>query len=385
MKIVHVMTWYIDNMGYQENFLPYEQSELGFDVQIICCADFPEFDGLDMNKIEPGTYSDKGIIIHRLPCKIVKGRIFLKGLKSKLKELNPDIVQSHGTFMISTIQTVLWQKEMNYNLFIDDHSHENNFFLYSFQKKYFKLFYKIYGERVKKFMPVTYSAKEIIKDIIGMPDDKISMVHLGANSELFRYSPEKLGEIRKEMGFNDEILILSTGKFSQSKDVHILIEAFHLISQIHNNVRLMLMGSFPDDYLKEIKNLINKYSLNDKIIFKDFVKNKDLNKYYNSADIGVWPGDHSITVIEAVSSGLPVIVPSNVKAYNILTNNKSAKSFERGNAKSLANQINILIESEATRRNITNHAQILIKECLSWKAVAKKTIKIYNDANEGSQ
>ena len=147
----------------------------------------------------------------------------------------------------------------------------------------------------------------------------------------------------------------------------------------------MLMGAFPDDYLKEIKNLINKYSLNDKVILKDFVKNKELNKYYNAADIGVWPGDHSITVIEAVSSGLPVIVPSNIKAYNILTNNRSAESFERGNTESLANQIKILIESEATRRNITNNTQILIKECLSWKAVAKKTIEIYNDANEGSQ
>ena len=43
MKIVHVMNWYIPNMGYQENFLPSEQKKLGYDVEIITSDRIPSF------------------------------------------------------------------------------------------------------------------------------------------------------------------------------------------------------------------------------------------------------------------------------------------------------------------------------------------------------
>jgi len=43
MKIVHLMSWYMPNMGYQENYLPAEQKKLGHDVEIITSDRYTPF------------------------------------------------------------------------------------------------------------------------------------------------------------------------------------------------------------------------------------------------------------------------------------------------------------------------------------------------------
>ena len=40
----------------------------------------------------------------------------------------------------------------------------------------------------------------------------------------------------------------------------------------------------------------------------DAVPNKELFKYYNAADIGVWPLQCSVTMLEATACGLPAII-----------------------------------------------------------------------------
>jgi hypothetical protein len=53
MKIVHVMNWYIPNMGYQENILPAEQKKLGHEVYIITSDRIPHYSGYDRNVRSP--------------------------------------------------------------------------------------------------------------------------------------------------------------------------------------------------------------------------------------------------------------------------------------------------------------------------------------------
>jgi len=118
--------------------------------------------------------------------------------------------------------------------------------------------------------------------------------------------------------------------------------------------------------------------LNDKIFFKDFVPNLELPQYYNAADIGVWPGAHSITVIEAIATGLPVIVPENDLAYKVLFDNDAAVGFEK-DANDLAEKLYSLIKNEEIRYKISTYAVKVVREKLSWEVIAKKSIEIYKN------
>jgi len=391
IKIVHIMSWYIPKMGYQENFLAAEQKKLGVNVEIITSDRVPEYKGYERNVgsiiggriIGTGIFEENNVKIHRLPSLFeMNGQILLKGLIKKLKQLKPDIVQAHGAFSPLTLQVILCSTYLNYSVFVDDHSHETNFYIDSLATRMYiiliKLFYFRYGNRVCFWMPVTYSAKQILQSVLKIPDNKITLLPLGADQSRFKKSKElrKIG--RNESGIKDDsLLILSSGKFDERKDIYFLIKAFEKVCEEYPNIYLLLLGSGSEEYIIKLKDMINSAGLDSNVIFKNFVPNSELSKYYNAADIGVWPGDPSITVIEAVATGLPVIIPKNDPAYQVLVESNASICFERRNVDSLSTAILKLIKNQNMRYKLIENNLNLVEKTLSWNKVAEKSISIY--------
>lgn len=384
-------------MGYQENFLPAEQKKSGNEVEIVTADRIPDYKVFNKKSgkysseriIGVGIFRDVDICIHRLICSFeIKngGLLKLKGLKDKLKELKPDVVHTHGAFSISTFQVIIYSKKLGYDVIVDDHSHKNNFHLDSFAKKTYvrlaKIFYKIYGKRILYWIPVTYSAKQILQDLLKLPEEKIELLHLGADTDNFKISIElrKIGRLEYNIP-DDTYLIISTGKFDVNKDIHNLINGLKKISEVCPKIKLLLIGNGPNTYMQKLRDLVNSNGLENEVIFKNFITNSELPKYYNSADLGVWPGDHSITVIEAVATGLPVIIPKDDLAYKVLFNDNAAMGYERGNVESLSNALLKLIQNQKLRTELSDNSTNLATEVLSWKQIAKKSIYIYSSGN----
>jgi glycosyltransferase involved in cell wall biosynthesis len=227
-------------------------------------------------------------------------------------------------------------------------------------------------------MPVTYSAKQILQSVLKIPDNKITLLPLGADQSRFKKSKElrKIG--RNESGIKDDsLLILSSGKFDERKDIYFLIKAFEKVCEEYPNIYLLLLGSGSEEYIIKLKDMINSAGLDSNVIFKNFVPNSELSKYYNAADIGVWPGDPSITVIEAVATGLPVIIPKNDPAYQVLVESNASICFERRNVDSLSTAILKLIKNQNMRYKLIENNLNLVEKTLSWNKVAEKSISIY--------
>ena len=217
MKIVHVMSWYMPNMGYQENYLPAEQKNLGHNVEIVTSdrhAPFHSYEDsvghvLENRIVSTGVFYDKGVKIHRLPTIFEvssHGQIMLKELKTKLKELNNDIVNSHGVITLHSNQSVLHQKSLNYNLFQDAHIGYFNLEPYHYYKKlyylFFKyLFYPIFINRVEKILAISEDAKNVLVNELGISLNKIEIIPLGANSEKFCFNKEDREKIRNDRPF----------------------------------------------------------------------------------------------------------------------------------------------------------------------------------------
>lgn len=387
MKIVHIMNWYMPNMGYQENFLPSEQKKLGHDVEIITSNIAPSFmDTVIDRKYEVGIFEDNGIKIHRLPTIEFKWTydLIIKGLKEKIAELKPDIVQSHGFYYIPTIESILYSKKLGYKLFIDDHSNSIYFNSSTLKRKlylksYFFLirnFYKLYENRVSYWMPVNIDSENILKSKLNIDNNKMSIFPLGANTELFKKSTnlKKIG--KKKLGINeDDLLIITTGKLNNQKKIELLIKAF---ANMHSErTKLLILGSGSTEYIEKIINLVKTLKIKHKVIFKDFVPNNELPLYYNTADIGIWPGSCSITIIEALATGLSIIIPKEELAYKILFENDAAIGFEKGNISSLSKKISKLKNDKEYREYLSQNGLKLVQNSLSWEKIAKDHIDLY--------
>jgi glycosyltransferase involved in cell wall biosynthesis len=116
--------------------------------------------------------------------------------------------------------------------------------------------------------------------------------------------------------------------------------------------------------------------VSDNVGFKEIVDHDELSKYFNSADIGLWTGKLGITVLEAVSSGLPVIV-SDDPATEFIVDNNNGLTYSEGDVEALADQIKKYLNDPAMRERHGANGRQLVENKLSWEKIAAKSIECY--------
>ncbi len=397
MKIAHVLSWYIPELGYEENCLPAEEALAGNEVAVVASARTPDylmefdqlFDPLGSRAARPGVESDGAISVHRLrSTPSVHGQALLFGLGRTLQDMHPDVVHAHGAFAPSTIQCILLQKRLGFSLVVDDHSHIANLRLdRGYKQAYARLIrvvYTIAGHSVSSLMPINKSAELLLSRLLDLRKIRVEPTHLGADSRTFRPSVEQRARWRSSHGIgSDDVVILSTGKFHRGKDIHVLIEAFERISGTDPGAQLVLAGEGPDQYMKELHASAERLLELRRVHFLPFVSHKNLPEWYNGADIGVWPGDPTITVLEAMAAGLPSVLPDGDPAYARFMETGSCASFTRGSGTCLAGRLADLIADPSLRQRLGARARDVVVREFSWEVIAARTLEIYERAIAG--
>lgn len=99
--------------------------------------------------------------------------------------------------------------------------------------------------------------------------------------------------------------LIYVGRISKEKNLQILETIMRTMSQVRNNVCLVVVGEGP--YLTEMQNICRNLP----VLFTGYLRGDDLAQAYASSDIFVFPSTVDTmgsAVIEAQASGLPVIV-----------------------------------------------------------------------------
>jgi len=107
--------------------------------------------------------------------------------------------------------------------------------------------------------------------------------------------------------------IVSVGRFSPVKEWHMLVYALHKIKKQYPSVQVFAIGETPRfsesvRYTETLRDEIRKLSLEDSWVFMGPIPNNQLYKYYNLADVCVFPGYAYKTIIEALLIGRPTLI-----------------------------------------------------------------------------
>ncbi|MBC7351309.1 MAG: glycosyltransferase family 4 protein [Thermogutta sp.] len=121
--------------------------------------------------------------------------------------------------------------------------------------------------------------------------------------------------IRQSMNLGNEPVILFVGRLINKKGVDILLEAFARVVQ---NVpsQLLIAGDGPER--TKLEEQAARLRVNDRVHFVGFQQPKDLPRFYCAADLFVLPSrtePWGVVVMEALASGLPVVVSNLVGCY----------------------------------------------------------------------
>lgn len=170
--------------------------------------------------------------------------------------------------------------------------------------------------------------------------------------------------------------ILFLGRISPIKKPDLFIEALNLLNRDKVDFIALIVGDpLPKDadYYKELKNLVKKYNLENKIIFEKGIINKETVNHYNMYDVYVnatTSGSLDKTIFEAMASETLV-----------LTSNKSVRGrvppgllFNENDIIDLKDRLKNILETEKSKKEniarelrefvIKNHSLVLLSEKL---------------------
>ena len=397
MRIVHVMGYYQSGLGYQENWLPFEQRALGHDVAIVCADRLwpvPNFDETlgrivgDRFGPRAGVTEERGVQIHRLRVlreSVAHAQVLLRGLAGHVQSLAPDVVHLHGVTAPTTHQIVF--SGVRARLVADSHTCTSNLEPFGWKKRLYYGLYagglgRVLAARIRRFLAVCDDARDVLVDHCGVPADRVFVNALGADDARFSPSAEARRRTRAALGVaDDDALVIYAGKFNAGKDLEVLLDAYGGLGNDVGPTTLLLLGNGARDYEAALRARAAALPPERaaRVRFHDLVPNAELPDFYNAADLGVWPGDPSNTIQEATMCGVPVVTPANRVTNHVIAGGNGA-DFPRGDAEALRGVLRALLRDRARLAGLRDTARAHALGHLTWRAIAAEALAHYEAA-----
>ncbi len=385
MRIVHVIDYFQPKLGYQETFLARAQAKLGHDIYVVTSDRYnpqiySENKKLLGNRIKgAGCFNEEGIIVWRLKTLFeLPHIIWVLGLEKKVKELKPDLVIVHGVVNLQAIRIARLKKKLgNFKLVYDDHmtfaaSRSPMRVLYLPFRWFFA---GLIQESADGLVGVSETSRMFMHKKYGFPLERIAFISLAADSELFRFNPSARKEMRKRLSIDDDdTVFIYAGKTVPVKGPHLLVKAALELMERHNNLKVILVGNGPPEYIQEMKQSVEAAGRQDRFIWLAAVPNRELPGLYSAVDVAVWPREASLSMLEAMACNLPVIISDTSEVTERISNNNGLV-YRGDDASDLARQMERLTNPEL-RKEMGANGRRLVEEKLSWEVIARQFLEL---------
>jgi len=175
------------------------------------------------------------------------------------------------------------------------------------------------GKKYSRIIAISDMVKQDIIRWYKIPEEQITVVYNGVDIEHFHPRNRKYrDEIRRRHGIGEELVILFVSNNFRMKGLGFLIRALAEVKkEDHPSLRLLVLGrDRKEPYLR----LAKKIGISEEVVFAGSTDEPE--KYYGASDLLVHPTFYdacSLTVLEALASGLPVITTHSNGASGIIT------------------------------------------------------------------
>jgi glycosyltransferase involved in cell wall biosynthesis len=396
LSIVIITDTYAESMGYAGSRLPAAFAKVqNAEVHLVTAGlpayyqmtDYAKtFDSFQRSKIPVGEVrSVEGFKVHYIGHKAAYGGIRLVGLKKKLAELNPNIVQLFSHTGWSAIDAARFQRKLGYRLFTGNHSGKIVYApaqmeLATFSTVRIKEFLKrgLPGRYIASRTVLCYGATQDCSDVatefLGVPKSKIKTTSLGVETEIFhpvKNQQEKKAaqDLRNQLGVRpNEIMCVYTGKMTEEKNALLLATAVAELRQQGHAYRSVFYGAGPQaDVVSKVQGAI----------VHPFVHYRQLGDVYRAADIAVWPTQITTSTLDAAACGIPIVVNDQILANERYEGN--GLTYRLNDLEDLK-RVLLQLKEVRLRKTLGDEGARKMREEFSWKALAQLRIDDYMKA-----
>jgi glycosyltransferase involved in cell wall biosynthesis len=394
MRIVLISEIFCDGMGYLENLLPKYLVRQGAQVDVVASSLPPSHRQASSGFIYQG-FADgwkvgmyeisNGFRVHILPPVKVAGHIRLTGLGQKLNSLKPDIVQTMTPIGWIAVDASWQRLALGYRLFSGCHHHASVFPLAHqrcgfFSPSRLKCFVqrtihgRIASSVTEKYYAISADCAEIAKKFFGVPENKLVICPLGVDTEIFHLISTPAEEVarqrlRASFGFSEsDIVCIYSGRFSEDKNPLLLAKAIARLAGKGHSFKAIFVGNGAQ--ASTIADCRGCY-------VHPFAPISELGGLYRSAEIGVWPAQESMSMLDAAACGLPIIANDSMQAQERLEGN--GMTYRLNDLDDLEKTLLILRDRTVRSRLGLIGSKKMAQE-YSWHSIATRRLQDYEAA-----
>lgn len=210
-------------------------------------------------------------------------------------------------------------------------------------------------KKIDHFICISETARNNL-EYEGISSSKIDVVHNSVDLSFFSPGKKDNSLMDKLKIDKKDKIIIFIGKLTSWKNPFTLLYASKLL--LKQGIRLKLLLAGQGAQKANLKKTVELLHLSDNVIFLDYIENSEINRYYRLADILVmpsitkidWEDQFPFAVVEAMASGLPVIVTESGGMPELIGD--GGRIYPQGNYRMLARELYELLTDDSLRITI---------------------------------
>lgn len=327
IKVLNIVDEFHPDAGYENNVLSKFMVKLGYDYDILTThfikqGNYLDFLGTDNIEEKDKLFTEEtGVHIFRERIKKrYSGRALwnMKRTIARIDTINPDILFFCGNDSLIFIR-YLWKfrrqivrGNFKYKIICDSHMLDM-----ASTNKFKKLFYAFYK---KMITPIIIKSGIIVIRLqddlfvnkrFGIPLKQSPFISFGTDTLLFKPSNDK-AKSKKQIGISPEtnsFLIIYAGKINESKGGDLLANALKERINSKKRIAFLIVANANTSFEQKVLDTLKESENN--IVFHNAVSYKELYKYYQAADLAIFPKQCSLSFFDLQSCGVPVLLEDN--------------------------------------------------------------------------
>jgi len=223
----------------------------------------------------------------------------------------------------------------------------------------------------------------------GIPAEKLTVAYNGINPEDFcALDPDR--EFAKSLGTGGKKVLGFVGSFYRYEGLDLLVKAFAKLCETRDDLVLLLVGG--GEMEEELGALVEKTSLQNKVIIPGRFPHEDVPRIYSLIDILVYPR-YSMRLTELVTPLKPLeamamskpLVASDIGGHRELIQNEfTGLLFKAGDVSALAETLQRLLEDAGLRAKLATQGNDWVRQNHTWSKTTTCYSTIYKRALDKS-
>ena len=209
----------------------------------------------------------------------------------------------------------------------------------------------------------------------------ITTIGVGLNKDSLNYEKKtNLKDFKKN--HNKDRNLLYVGNITPGKNILFILNIMKHIINNEYDVKLFIIGSGPKKYVNKCRRYIDKNGLNKYVVFLGKIDQDELPKFYQAADLFVFPSSREIygmVMLEAMLFGVPVITTLHGGSSMVIKNDTNGYIINNFNVNEWANKILDILNKN--NRDISKNAHETIENYFTWDKLSEKYIKAYESVS----